>query len=184
MQKNTYLKSLMLLTLFAGLFLSVPVVNAAKPTSLTATFHDHIAYPDYFPGIPTPLGESSMMRIADRMSEFTLPLPLPGFDVPLPCTVTSTEDSIVNMATGVGTTRGRITIVSDLLGPLLTAESNGKVYPTLVDGIPVPVMGFSGHFTSIGNGNVMRVNGEYSGYFIPDGPMSGFLHMDFTFAVH
>jgi hypothetical protein len=179
MQKNTYLKSLMLLTLFAGFFLSVPVASAAKPTPITTTFHGHVGLPGepiYFPGIPKQLGKSHMVRITGRTMQFTMDLT--GFGK---CLFTSKEDSIINMDTQVGVTYGRIAVVSDTLGPVLSAVSVGQVYPMLVGGYPA--MGFRGHFTSIGADNVAHVIGQYSGYFIPDSPVSGLVHMDFEFYI-
>jgi len=169
----------MLLTLFAGFFLSVPVANAAKPVPITAHFDDDIAFPDYFPGTPTPIGKGPMARITGRMSRFTIELN--GFG---PCTFTSTEDGIMNMVTYFGTTHGQITVESGALG-ILTAESDGRVFPTsvLTPIGEVFALGFQGHFIAKRSANIMLVNGLYSGYFIPYNEFmtSGFLYMDFEF---
>lgn len=164
MKKNTCLKSAILLAIFVGCFLSVPIVSAAKPTT---THRSYNGFPSaYYPGETTPLGKSSMIKVSGRMSQFDID----GFG-----TFTSVEDSVVDSLTGVGTTHGTITVTN---GPftILIAESNGKVFPTYILD-KSPVLGFQGHFNSIGDSNIMHVNGEYSGYFTPTGSM----HMEISF---
>ena len=186
MKKTTLIPLAFAILLFANV--TVATTDACRPragayspqqTVFTTTVDTYLSYfeGNYFPGTPVPLRNNRFYRLLDRFSQFDLTIPGLG-----DCTFKSTEDAMIRSVSNVGRTYGDV-LVESTSGITLTAKSFGKVFPQMVEGLPA--IGFNGRVRTVGKGNVVKVVGNYLGYFLPDNPnmLSGYLHMEITLKI-